>query len=88
MNISPGIAEVLANCVVVIHLAYMGYVIFGQLAIMIGWVLRWQWIRNPWFRISHLIMILIVAFEAIVEFKCPLTTWEENLRGSGGATKR
>src|SRR5450755_163295 len=74
----------LADCLVVIHLAYISFVIFGQLAIMVGWPLGWRWIRNPWFRITHLIMILIVALEAVVQFKCPLTTWEENLRVAAG----
>jgi Protein of Unknown function (DUF2784) len=75
---------ILADCLVVVHLAYISYVIFGQMAIMIGWPLHWRWIRNPWFRVSHLIMILIVALEAVIQFKCPLTTWEENLRELAG----
>ena len=74
----------LADGLVVIHLVYISYVIFGQLAIMIGWPMGWRWIRNPWFRITHLAMILIVALEAVVQFKCPLTTWEENLRELAG----
>lgn len=78
------IYAILADVVVFVHLLYMGYVVFGQLAIMIGWVLRWQWIRNPWFRVSHLAMILIVAGEAMVNFTCPLTTWEADLRELAG----
>src|SRR5450755_2931836 len=74
----------LADCLVVIHLAYISFVIFGQLAIMIGWPLGWRWIRNPWFRISHLAMILIVAVEAMADYECPFTTWERNLRISAG----
>jgi hypothetical protein len=78
------IYEILADATVAVHLAYMGYIVFGQLAIMIGWPLRWGWIRNPWFRLSHLAMILIVAFEAIMGWRCPLTDLEENLREEGG----
>ncbi len=72
--------EFLADVIVVIHFLYVGYVFFGQLAILAGIALGWQWIRNPWFRWSHLIMIGIVAGEALVEFECPLTTWENHLR--------
>jgi hypothetical protein len=72
--------ELLADFLVTIHLAYMAYVVFGQLAILIGWPLRWRWIRNPWFRLSHLAMILIVATEAVADYECPLTTWERDLR--------
>lgn len=69
-----------ADVLVAVHLAYVGFVIFGLLAIFAGLLLHWQWIRNPWFRWTHLVMICIVAGEAIVDFECPLTTWENNLR--------
>ncbi|MBI3821179.1 MAG: DUF2784 domain-containing protein [Planctomycetes bacterium] len=74
----------LADVVVFAHLAYMGYVVFGQLIIMIGWPLGWQWIRNPWFRFSHLAMILVVVIEAMYQVKCPLTRWEGQLRRAAG----
>ena len=76
--------EILADATVAVHLAYMSYIVFGQLLIMIGWPLRWGWIRNPWFRLSHLAMILIVAFEAIMGWRCPLTDLEEHLREQSG----
>jgi Protein of Unknown function (DUF2784) len=78
------IYEILADVTVAVHLAYMGYVVFGQLLILIGWPLRWGWIRNRWFRLSHLAMVLIVAFETVVGWRCPLTTWEEQLREAVG----
>lgn len=72
--------EFWADVIVAVHLGYMAYVVLGMLAIIIGMLLSWQWIRNPWFRLTHMAMILVVAFEALVEFTCPLTTWEHNLR--------
>jgi hypothetical protein len=74
----------LADGIVFIHLLYMGYVVVGQLAILIGWPLKWSWIRNPWFRGTHLAMILVVGFEAAINFECPLTTWEHQLRELAG----
>jgi hypothetical protein len=76
--------QILADIVVAIHFAYVAYVVFGELLILIGIPLRWQWIRNFWFRIVHLIMILIVVAEAAVHFECPLTTWEYQLREASG----
>ncbi len=70
----------LADIVVVFHLLYVGFVVFGLLAILSGIVFRWQWIRNPWFRWTHLLLIAIVAAEAILDITCPLTTWEFGLR--------
>jgi hypothetical protein len=75
---------VLADFIAAVHLAFMGYVIGAQLLIAVGVAARWSWVRNPWFRISHLVMIGIVALESIVDFECPLTTWENLLRSAAG----
>src|SRR5262245_30714316 len=74
----------LADFVVFVHLLYMGYVVFGQILILIGWPLGWKWIRNPWFRGTHLAMILVVAIEGVHQFECPLTTYEKYLRNEAG----
>lgn len=74
----------LADVIVAIHVGYVSYVVIGQLAIFAGVVLRWQWIRNFWFRITHLVAISIVAFEAIMNITCPLTRWENQLRAAAG----
>jgi hypothetical protein len=72
----------LADVVVFVHLSYVAYVLIGQLLIILGLCCRWSWVRNIWFRLTHLSAILIVAFETLAGFKCPLTTLEEWLRGS------
>src|SRR2546423_357041 len=73
--------RVLADMILVLHIAYVSYVVFGQLAILIGWPLGWRWIRNPWFRMTHLAAILIVVLEVFASIQCPLTVWERELRG-------
>ncbi len=73
-----------ADLVVAIHLAYVGFVVFGQLFIIVGAAMKWQWVRNPWFRYLHLLAIAIVAVEAIQGWPCPLTVWEAQLRELGG----
>jgi hypothetical protein len=83
----PLFYRILADAVVVLHATYVWFVILGQLAIVIGMVLRWKWIRNMTFRVTHLAAILIVVLEAWWGFTCPLTTWERHLRElSGEAT--
>ena len=74
----------LADVVVAVHVAYVSYVVLGELAVFAGIVLRWQWIRNVWFRTTHLLAISIVAFEAILNITCPLTRWENQLRALAG----
>jgi len=75
---------IVADVIVAVHLAYVSYVVLGELLILVGIPLGWQWIRNLWFRLSHLVMILIVALEAVVGFECPLTTWETQLERAAG----
>jgi len=76
----------LADIVVVAHLAYVGYVVLGQLAIVAAAPFRAAWARNPWFRFTHLAAIGYVAFEEFMGLRCPLTIWEEKLRVLAGGT--
>jgi hypothetical protein len=76
--------QYLADVVVAIHAVYIGFVLFGQLAILVGAALRWTWVRNVWFRWAHLAAIVLVALEAILGVVCPLTLWEDELRHAGG----
>lgn len=70
----------LADAVVGIHLAFVAYVLFGQVAVVIGWACRWGFVRNFWFRGTHLLSIAIVAAESLLQVPCPLTVWEKQLR--------
>jgi hypothetical protein len=74
----------LADFVVFLHVAYIGYVVLGQAAIIVAAPFKWQWARNPWFRFTHLLAIGVVAYEAIYQIRCPLTVWEEKLRALAG----
>ena len=76
----------LADVLVAIHVAYVSFVVLGMAAILLGTLLKWEWVRNPWFRISHFVAIAIVALEAICGIACPLTVWEDQLRRSAGQT--
>ena len=73
-----------ADLVVAVHFAYIAYVVAGQLAITVAAPFRWQWARNPWFRFTHLAAIGYVVYEALYSIRCPLTIWEEKLRGLAG----
>ena len=77
---------VMADVVVFLHVLYVGYVVAGQGLIVLASTFGWSWGRNPWFRYSHLIMILIVAVEEMMGWTCPLSTWERDLRELAGQT--
>jgi Protein of Unknown function (DUF2784) len=74
----------LADLVVAIHVGYVAFVLIGEILILIGIWRHWGWVRNRWFRIAHLVAILIVAGEAILNITCPLTIWEAQLRERAG----
>ncbi len=74
----------LADLVLLIHAAYVAYVVFGLAAILVGLALGWGWVRNFWFRATHLGAIALVAAEAIAGVACPLTTLEDRLRMAAG----
>ncbi len=84
MNYFSGLADV----VVIFHGAYVAFVLLGLVAILAGYILRWNWIRNWWFRGTHLTMILVVVVEAFAGVTCPLTTLEKYLRLQAGTTVR
>lgn len=75
---------VLADGVVFAHVLYVGYVVLGQLAIVLAAACGWAWGRNRWFRLTHLAAIGIVVLEAVMGWRCPLTVWEQQLRELGG----
>jgi hypothetical protein len=69
-----------ADLLVAVHVAYVGYVVVGQFLIVGGWALGWKWVRNFWFRTSQLIMMAVVVYEEIRNIRCPLSVWEEHFR--------
>lgn len=75
---------VAADLVTLIHAAYVAFVVIGLAAILIGWAAGWAWVRNRYFRIVHVAMILLVCCEALIGATCPLTIWENMLRVKGG----
>lgn len=71
----------LADLLLVVHFSLAGFIVLGLILVWAGALAGWRWIRNPWFRYSHLAAIVIVAAEALLGTACPLTVWEDLLRG-------
>lgn len=71
----------LADALLVAHFLIAGFVAGGLVLVWIGAAARWAWVRNPTFRYLHLAAIAFVAAEALLGFACPLTVWEDLLRG-------
>jgi len=71
-----------ADLVLLAHFAFVLFVVGGLVLIWVGAAAGWRWVRNFWFRGAHLAAILCVAGEALLGVVCPLTEWEDALRGA------
>jgi hypothetical protein len=74
-----------ADALLVLHFAIVVFIVGGLILTWIGGALDWAWVRNRWFRYVHLGAIAFVALEAIIGVACPLTVWEDLLRGGARA---
>jgi len=75
-----------ADVTLLLHMSFVAFVLIGLLLIFVGYALAWSWIRNPWFRWSHLAAITVVVLQSWFGVICPLTTLEMALRSRAGAT--
>ena len=71
----------LADVVLVMHFAIVAFIVGGLVLTWAGAWLGWRWVRTPIFRYLHLGAIVFVALEALLGYACPLTVWEDLLRG-------
>lgn len=76
--------RIIADIVLITHAAFVAFVVSGLLLILCGGFRRWKWIRNPWFRMAHLVAIGVVVVQAWLGVICPLTTIEMSLRERAG----
>jgi polyferredoxin len=71
----------LADLLLVFHFFIAGFIVLGLILVWAGALAGWRWIRNPRFRYLHVAAIALVAAEALLGYACPLTLWEDLLRG-------
>jgi hypothetical protein len=76
--------RIAADAVVTLHVGFVLFVVLGQLAILVGMLRNWQWVRNFAFRTLHLFAISVVVAESLCGITCPLTNWEQQLRQLAG----
>ena len=78
------IYSLLADTVLIIHFAFVVFVVFGLVLIIIGLLNRWSWVRNRVFRVTHLVAVGVVVLQGWLGQLCPLTIWENELRRRAG----
>jgi len=75
---------VAADAILIVHVLFVVFVTGGLLAVFVGALLDWRWVRNRVFRLCHLGAIAIVVLQAWLGRLCPLTIWEQSLRRAAG----
>lgn len=75
-----------ADLVLIVHFAFVTFVAGGFALVWAGHFAGWRWIGHRLFRSLHLAAITFVAIESLIGMVCPLTQWEDALRGQ--ATER
>jgi len=73
-----------ADAVLFAHALFVAFIVLGMLLIFAGWFRRWSWVRNFWFRLVHLLGVGVVVLQSWLGAKCPLTSWEMQLRAKAG----
>ena len=73
-----------ADLLLVTHVLFVLFVVGSLLLVIAGGIRGWEWVRNPWFRLAHLVSIGIVVVQAWFGVICFLTNWEMALRAKAG----
>ena len=83
---SQPLYSLVADAMLLAHALFAAFVVFSLILIFMGKFLSWRWVRNPWFRVTHLLGIGIVVLQSWFGAICPLTIWEMDLRSKAGET--
>ncbi len=81
---SPALFILAADAILFLHVLVVIFIVFSLVLIFVGNVLTWTWIRNPWFRLLHLLAICVVVLLSWLNLICPLTSIEMELRTRAG----
>ncbi len=76
-----------ADAMLLLHVLFVVFVVGTLMLILIGKARKWFWVRNPWFRVAHLVVIGVVVAQSWFGIICPLTTFEMSLRAQAGAAQ-
>lgn len=82
--LSPAQAGWLADAILVLHVGVVAFVLLGALAIALGAWRGWRWVRGFRWRLAHVLLMGFIAAQAWLGALCPLTVWEQALRGHAG----
>lgn len=81
---APLTASLLADALLLLHVAVVAFVVLGEAMFLAGGRRGWRWVRRRRLRGLHLAAMVFIALQAWLGNLCPLTTWEQALRTLAG----
>ena len=82
--LSPTAAALLADLILLLHAAVVGFVVLGEALFLAGGWRGWPWVRHFPLRLTHLALMVFIALQTGLGQLCPLTLWEQALRRRAG----
>ena len=73
-----------ADVILFLHVFVVVFNVLGLVLIFLGYILKWSWVRNPWFRVVHIVIIGVVIIQSWIGVTCPFTSLEMALRSKAG----
>lgn len=80
----PAFAALLADAILLLHVAVVAFVVLGEALILAGGCRDWAWVRHRGLRLGHAALMAFVALQSWFGQLCPLTVWEQSLRRKAG----
>ena len=69
-----------ADLILIVHFCIVFFVVFGLVALPIGYLRNYSWTCNAKLRVAHMSLMGFITLEAILGITCPLTILENTLR--------
>ena len=71
-----------SEIVLLFHFCIFLFMVLSFFLIPLGYYQKWEWVKNRYYRLIHLILMGIIFIETILGFMCPLTILENFLRNN------
>ena len=82
----PSLLQALALAVLALHLGVIAFNVGGLIIVPLGAWRGWTFVRVSWWRALHLVLLFVVALQALVGRACFLTLWQAALEQNAGET--
>ena len=66
------------------HVGVIAFNVFGLVAVPLGGIFGWRFVRGFWWRALHLFALGLVALQAVFGRACFLTLWQSDLAVAAG----